>query len=134
MAEPKKTLEKKQFIIDLLIKNSSKYVDIENDDAKIIDNIYHLFSTGEMVHVTTPIEYLYYGWYFHHVTKDYIKMKYYYLLAIEGNEMHSTHNMANYYKTIKKNDKKYLEYLIAGAEKHSYTALTVALEYKYRKE
>lgn len=106
-------ISKNKYIKKIIEGNKSEFLPINSEEA--LNNIYHLFRTGEELKITEPIEYLYYGWYFSFIKQDVLKMKYYYKAGVNKNYMHCMGNLSLYYKSKKKYN-KYLKYAKMGAE------------------
>jgi TPR repeat protein len=104
---------KNEYIKQIIDDGKSTFLPINSADA--LNNIYHLFTTGEELKITEPIEHLYYGWYFSFIKSDALKMKYCYKSGIKAKYIHCMGNLSLYYKSKKKYS-KYLKYAIMGAE------------------
>lgn len=118
MEELKSTEDKIKFITDFLKRNKSRYIDIENTEE--VNRIYDLFATGKLEFANTSIECLYFGWYCHHILKDYNKMKMYYLEGIQKGELFCAANLGVFYKDTCKEDhhiSKFLKYMDMASEK-----------------
>jgi len=96
-------------IKNFLTQHDMIYVDIDTESIKkindlLVNNIYN--------EPLTSMEMLYYGLYYK-INKDYVKMKKYYLMAIEkGNDI-AMYNLAKYYEKTKNNVEMEKYYLMA---------------------
>ncbi|AYV77097.1 MAG: hypothetical protein Barrevirus12_6 [Barrevirus sp.] len=95
--------QKKEQIITFVEQYKCKFIEI--DDPESIDKVYSLLIKKELKNVTKAKEYLYYGFYFHYVEPDQIKLKYFYSLGKEVKEPYCILNLAHYYKKKKKMNK-----------------------------
>jgi tetratricopeptide (TPR) repeat protein len=82
------------FIIATLKKHNAKYVDIHDPDD--VQTIYHLFKEGYIntEDIMSDIVYLYAGWYYENIDKNYELTKKHYSMAIEDGNVTAMNNLA----------------------------------------
>ncbi len=94
-------IEHEKVIIQILEKCWVKYVIIDNNDSLV--KIYNLFNQNIVFNPITSCELLYVGTYHHFVTKNYVEMEKYYLMAVENGNYDAMRRLAVYYQNTEKN-------------------------------
>jgi hypothetical protein len=113
-------MDPKQELTNFIINQGISYTDIEDENS--FKKIYNLFINNIIFEASTVIENRYLGFYYHKIKIDYDLMKKCYLIAINGNNHQSMHNLGHYYHITEKNydlAKKYYLMAIDNGNVHS---------------
>jgi len=72
---------------------------------------------------------MYYGWYYHHIKKDYNQMKKYYFMAIENGSSSAMNNLGEYYMNTEKDYDQMKKYFRMAIERGHSNAMNNLGEY-----
>ena len=101
-------------IITILKNYVSIYVTIDDDS---LIKIYNLFEKNIMFEPLTSCELFYVASYHNFITKNYVEMEKYYLMAIEKGDDNSMRRLGYYHNTITKNYVEMEKYYLMAIDK-----------------
>ena len=131
------TKQKKKYklpLINIILKYNRDYGNLSTQTKIIIEKIYNGEFDNEKYEDDDTLDSIdahYFGNYHFDVTKDYLKMFKFYLIAIRKNNTKSMLSLANYYDTVLKNNDEKIKYLLRAVTDHNDTDAIVHLMYHY---
>jgi TPR repeat protein len=114
-------MDYKEAIINILKPHNISYINIDDNESLI--KIYNLFVKNIIFEPVTDCELLYIGNYYQYITKNYVEMEKYYLIAIEKGNSDAMNNYALYNEDITKNYVEMEKYYLMAIEKGNEIAM-----------
>ena len=114
-----------KYIIDIkeiLAKYNCLYIAI--NDSFSIKKIRSLLVDNNIYEPSNVTEIHYLGWYYEYIEKDYVKMKRYYLMAVDKGDPNAMNNLGLYYENIEKDYVKMKRYYLMAIDKGNSNAMT----------